>query len=131
GAHGPPASPTACPRPSSARYGRRRWPSASCSSLWRCGPVASLADKTAVGGAVPGLGGLPFALALIAVAVVIFAFGRWLDSSYAFFIGYIVVQYIVLGTAWNILAGYTGHRDFDTTPSFAIGAYSTVALHKL
>jgi len=26
-----------------------------------------------------------------------------LDSSYAFFIGYVVVQYIVLGTAWNIL----------------------------
>src|SRR4029450_14042527 len=99
GAHGPPASPTACPRPSSARYGRRRWPSASCSSLWRCGPVASLADKTAVGGAAPGLRGLPFTLALIAVAVAIFAFRVWLDSSYAFFIGYVGGRYIVLGRA--------------------------------
>ena len=61
----------------------------------------------------------------------IFAFGRWLDSSYAFFIGYVVVQYIVLGTAWNILGGYTGYVNFGITAFFAIGAYSTVALHKL
>ena len=74
---------------------------------------------------------MPFTLALIAVAVVIFAFGRWLDSSYAFFIGYVVVQYIVLGTAWNILGGYTGYVNFGITAFFAIGAYSTVALHKL
>ena len=84
-----------------------------------------------VSGAAPGLRGVPFTLALIAVAVVIFAFGRWLDSSYAFFIGYVVVQYIVLGTAWNILGGYTGYVNFGITAFFAIGAYSTVALHKL
>ncbi|MEA2810775.1 MAG: branched-chain amino acid transport system permease protein, partial [Rhodospirillaceae bacterium] len=85
----------------------------------------------AVSGIAPGLRGVPFTLALIAVAVVIFAFGRWLDSSYAFFIGYVVVQYIVLGTAWNILGGYTGYVNFGITAFFAIGAYSTVALHKL
>jgi branched-chain amino acid transport system permease protein len=93
--------------------------------------VASLADKTAVSGAAPGLRGVPFTLALIAVAVVIFAFGRWLDSSYAFFIGYVVVQYIVLGTAWNILGGYTGYVNFGITAFFAIGAYSSVVLYKL
>ena len=85
----------------------------------------------AVSGAAPGLRGVPFTLALIAVAVVIFAFGRWLDSSYAFFIGYVVVQYIVLGTAWNILGGYTGYVNFGVTAFFAIGAYSTVVWHKL
>ena len=42
-----------------------------------------------------------------------------------------VVQYIVLGTAWNILGGYTGYVNFGITAFFAIGAYSTVALHKL
>jgi branched-chain amino acid transport system permease protein len=89
--------------------------------------VASLA----VSGVAPGLRGVPFILALIAIAVAIFAFGRWLDSSYAFFIGYVVVQYIVLGTAWNILGGYTGYVNFGITAFFAIGAYSTVALHKL
>jgi branched-chain amino acid transport system permease protein len=92
--------------------------------------VASLADKTAVGAA-PGLRALPFTLALIAIAAAIFALGRWYDSSYAFFMGYVVVQYIVLGTAWNILGGYTGYVNFGITAFFAIGAYSTVVLHKL
>jgi branched-chain amino acid transport system permease protein len=89
-----------------------------------------LADKTAVAAA-PGLRGLPFIVALIAVAAVIFAIGRWYDNSYAFFIGYVVVQYIVLGTAWNILGGYTGYVNFGVTAFFAIGAYSTVVWHKL
>ena len=74
---------------------------------------------------------LPFALSLIVVAASVFAFGRWLGNSYAFFAGYVVVQYIVLGTAWNILGGYTGYVNFGITAFFAIGAYSTVVLHKL
>jgi branched-chain amino acid transport system permease protein len=75
--------------------------------------------------------GTSFTLALIAVAVVIFGLARWLDNSYAFFAAYVVVQYIVLGTAWNILGGYTGYVNFGITAFFAIGAYSTVVLHKL
>jgi branched-chain amino acid transport system permease protein len=75
--------------------------------------------------------GTPFTLVLIAVAAVIFALARWLDNSYAFFAGYVVVQYIVLGTAWNILGGYTGYVNFGITAFFAIGAYSTVVLYKL
>ena len=75
--------------------------------------------------------GGPFILVLIAVAAAIFAFGRWLDNSYAFFVAYVVVQYIVLGTAWNILGGYTGYVNFGITAFFAIGAYSSVVLHKL
>src|SRR5204863_4917742 len=89
--------------------------------------VASLA----VSGAARGLRGVPFTLVLIAVAAAIFAFGRWLDSSYAFFMGYYVLQFIVLGTAWNILGGYTGYVNFGVTAFFAIGAYSTVVLNKL
>ena len=92
--------------------------------------MASLADKTAVATA-PGLRALPFTLALIAIAAVIFAIGRWYNNSYAFFMGYVVVQYIVLGTAWNILGGYTGYVNFGVTAFFALGAYSTVVLHKL
>ena len=75
--------------------------------------------------------GLPFILVLIAVGAVIFALGRWYDSSYAFFMAYVVAQYIVLGTAWNILGGYTGYVNFGVTAFFALGAYSTVVLHKL
>jgi len=93
--------------------------------------VASLADKTSLDGALPGLRGLPFVLLLIAVAAAIFAAGRWFGSSYAFFVGYVVLQYIVLGSAWNILGGYTGYVNFGVTAFFAIGAYSTVVLNKL
>lgn len=92
--------------------------------------MASLADKSAVAGA-PGLRGLPFILVLIAVGAAIFALGRWYGSSYAFFMAYVVAQYIVLGTAWNILGGYTGYVNFGVTAFFALGAYSTVVLHKL
>jgi branched-chain amino acid transport system permease protein len=37
----------------------------------------------------------------------------------------------VLSTAWNILGGYTGYINFGTGAFFAIGAYSSVVLHKL
>ena len=42
-----------------------------------------------------------------------------------------VLQYIVLATAWNILGGYCGYVNFGTAAFFALGAYSSVALHKL
>ena len=42
-----------------------------------------------------------------------------------------VLQYIVLATAWNILGGYTGYTNFGTGAFFAVGAYSSVVLHKL
>ncbi len=93
--------------------------------------MASLVASTAARGGASGLRGLPFTLLLVVIAVAIFAAGRWFGSSYAFFMGYVVVQYIVLGTAWNILGGYTGYVNFGITAFFAIGAYSTVVLHKL
>jgi len=43
----------------------------------------------------------------------------------------VVLQYIVLATAWNILGGYTGYVNFGSAAFFALGAYSTVALNKL
>ena len=70
--------------------------------------MASVVDKTvdkSVVGATPGLRGLPFTLLLIAIAIAIFAIGRWYNNSYAFFMAYVVAQYIVLGTGWNMLGG--------------------------
>ena len=59
----------------------------------------------------------------------------WLTSmaknDYIFFAGYVILQYIVLATAWNILGGYCGYVNFGSAAFFAIGAYSTVAFHKL
>jgi branched-chain amino acid transport system permease protein len=94
--------------------------------------VASLAAKGAdKEAAVAGLGNVAFILVLIAAAAVIFGVTRWIGNSYAFFAAYVVVQYIVLGTAWNILGGYTGYVNFGITAFFAIGAYSSVVLYKL
>jgi branched-chain amino acid transport system permease protein len=56
---------------------------------------------------------------------------RYLHNDYLFFAGYVVLQYIVLATAWNILGGYCGYVNFGTAAFFALGAYSSVAIHKL
>ncbi|MBS0526797.1 MAG: branched-chain amino acid ABC transporter permease [Proteobacteria bacterium] len=78
-----------------------------------------------------GLGNIAFIAVLAVAAAVIFGITRWVGQSYAFFAAYVVVQYIVLGTAWNILGGYTGYVNFGITAFFAIGAYSTVVMYKL
>ena len=72
-----------------------------------------------------------FAALLVAAAAAVFAAARAIDNSYVFFAGYVVLQYIVLATAWNILGGYTGYVNFGTAAFLAMGAYATVALGKL
>ncbi len=66
----------------------------------------------------------------VTVAVV-FGLSRLVSNDYFFFAAYLVLQYIVLSTAWNILGGYTGYLNFGTAGFLAIGAYSSVVLHKL
>ena len=51
-------------------------------------------------------------------------------NEYFFFAGYVVLQFIVLATAWNILGGYAGYVNFGSGAFFAIGAYTTVAVIK-
>jgi branched-chain amino acid transport system permease protein len=67
----------------------------------------------------------------VAVGAGIFAFCRLIHNEYLFFAGYVVLEYIVLATAWNILGGYCGYVNFGTAAFFALGAYCTVAIHKL
>jgi branched-chain amino acid transport system permease protein len=71
-----------------------------------------------------------FLLISIAVAAALFFGARLLNNDYVFFAGYTVLQFIVLATAWNILGGYTGYVNFGSAAFFALGAYSTVFLHK-
>ena len=61
----------------------------------------------------------------------LFAVARLINNDYLFFAGYTVVQFIVLATAWNILGGYCGYVNFGSAAFFAVGAYSSVALHKV
>jgi branched-chain amino acid transport system permease protein len=49
-------------------------------------------------------------------------------NSYYYFAGYVVLQYVVIATAWNILGGYAGYVNFGTPAFFAMGAYTAVAL---
>src|SRR6202022_2857955 len=66
------------------------------------------------------------------VAAAFLELTRWLfTNEYFFFVGYVVLQYIVLATAWNILGCYTGFYNFGVGAFFAVGAYSSVVLHKL
>lgn len=72
-----------------------------------------------------------FWLAAIAGGALFFGASLLVTNQYYFVAGFVVLQYIVLATAWNILGGYTGYVNFGTAAFFALGAYSTVVLHKL
>jgi branched-chain amino acid transport system permease protein len=49
-------------------------------------------------------------------------------NAYLYFAGYVILQYIVIATAWNILGGYAGYVNFGTPAFFAMGAYTAVVL---
>src|SRR5437763_11008108 len=72
-----------------------------------------------------------FILIALAVAAAFFGASQLVANDYLFFAGYTVIQFIVLATAWNILGGYCGYVNFGSAAFFAVGAYSSVALHKL
>jgi branched-chain amino acid transport system permease protein len=74
---------------------------------------------------------LVFFLLASAVGAIVFLLVRLNGNDYLFFAGYTVVQFVVLATAWNILGGYCGYVNFGSAAFFAVGAYSSVALHKL
>ncbi len=71
-----------------------------------------------------------FFLVAVVVAAIVFACAVAINNDYVFFAGYTVLQFIVLATAWNILGGYTGYVNFGSAAFFALGAYSSVFLHK-
>ena len=84
-----------------------RWPALKLSAFWICAA----------------------AVALLGVAVTIFDLFN--INTFIFFAGYVVLQYVVLATAWNIMGGYMGYVNFGTAGFFAVGAYSSVVLYNL
>jgi branched-chain amino acid transport system permease protein len=64
-------------------------------------------------------------LALIAVG---FSLTTVIENRYYFFAAYVILQYIILATAWNILGGYAGYVNFGTPAFFALGTYTAIAL---
>ena len=71
-----------------------------------------------------------FFLLWLVIAAAVFGIAVASDNDYVFFAGYVVLQYVVLSTAWNILGGYCGYVNFGSAAFFALGAYSTVAIYK-
>jgi branched-chain amino acid transport system permease protein len=65
------------------------------------------------------------ALALIALGVALSPV-----NEYFFYASYVVLTFVVLATAWNILGGYAGYVNFGTPAFFGIGAYSATVLFK-
>ncbi|HET7201350.1 MAG TPA: branched-chain amino acid ABC transporter, partial [Burkholderiales bacterium] len=70
-----------------------------------------------------------FAIVAFAVAIAFAAVSQLVANEYYFTAAYIVLQFVILATAWNILGGYTGYVNFGSAAFFAIGAYSTVVLY--
>jgi branched-chain amino acid transport system permease protein len=68
----------------------------------------------------------------VLVGVVVVAAGIALAglrvNPYVYFAGYVILQYVVIATAWNILGGYAGYVNFGTPAFFAMGAYTAVVL---
>ncbi len=69
---------------------------------------------------------------IVAAALIVAAFlvTTSMENRYYYKAGYVVLQFVVLATAWNILGGYTGYVNFGTSAFFGIGAYTAVALIK-
>jgi branched-chain amino acid transport system permease protein len=74
--------------------------------------------------------GRAFAILAVTVLVAGVSVVRLDVNQYYYFAAYVVLQYVVLATAWNILGGYTGYVNFGTPAFFALGAYSAVVLIK-
>ena len=49
-------------------------------------------------------------------------------NPYMYFAGYVVLQYVIIASAWNILGGYAGYVNFGTPAFFALGAYTAIFL---
>src|SRR5499427_4450218 len=72
-------------------------------------------------------GAVLVALGVVALGIVVASLRV---NPYLYFAGYVILQYIVIATAWNILGGYAGYVNFGTPAFFALGAYTAVFLIK-
>jgi branched-chain amino acid transport system permease protein len=71
-----------------------------------------------------------FLIGAIVFLALVYGLTRAVSNEYVFFATYVVLQFIVLATAWNILGGYAGYVNFGSGAFFAVGAYTGVALFK-
>ncbi len=70
---------------------------------------------------------IPFAAAALLVAASV----AFVENGYFYSASYTVLLYVVLATAWNVLGGLAGYVNFGSAAFFALGAYTSIALHTL
>ncbi len=73
-------------------------------------------------------GDIAFAAAAVLVLAGGFGAQHVVSNPYYFFAGYVVVQYVVLATGWNVLGGYAGYINFGPAALYGAGAYTAAAL---
>jgi branched-chain amino acid transport system permease protein len=68
----------------------------------------------------------------IALALTMVAIGAALPlavtNAYLFYVGFVVLQYVVIATGWNILGGYAGYVNFGSGAFVGLGVYTAVFL---
>jgi branched-chain amino acid transport system permease protein len=72
-----------------------------------------------------------FCAVAFAVAAAAFALSLAVENEFYIRAAFVVLQFLVLATAWNLLGGYTGYVNFGTAAFFALGAYGSVVMEKL
>jgi branched-chain amino acid transport system permease protein len=78
-----------------------------------------------------GLSFAAFAVVALLAAGAFYALLMALGNEYLYFASYVVLQFVVLAVAWNILGGYCGYVNFGSAAFFAIGAYTTVCSNEI
>jgi branched-chain amino acid transport system permease protein len=73
--------------------------------------------------------GLFFVIAVLLLGAACVA-TRFEGNEYFFFAAYVVLQFVVLATGWNVMGGYAGYVNFGAGAFFATGAYTAAALFK-
>jgi len=64
-----------------------------------------------------------FAVGIAVLLALAAALAAGVKNEYVFFASYVILQFVVLATAWNILGGYAGYVNFGSSAFFALGGY--------
>lgn len=75
-------------------------------------------------------GGIAFWIGMAAFLAAVLVMTQVVRNEYPFFAGYVILQFIVLATAWSILGGSAGYVNFGTNAFYGIGVYTAVFLTK-
>lgn len=74
--------------------------------------------------------GTRFLVGALLILVAAYVATRTIGNEYLFFAGYVVLQFVVLATGWNVMGGYAGYVNFGAGAFFAVGAYTAAAVSK-